>query len=182
MVPFDRDDNYEPGTGCCASIRHQCGADRRRGRAVRLDADLRASSRTHTPLPTRRRCAAGHEPHQLELKSDEVYFPHVVNSSASSTTQSPGTAAARLRAFHKDLDRLQTATTSRAYSAPISPSTWRTSLPIARARGRDRRHAAGGAARSRRPECRARSGRRDDGFLASEGRPVPAFLQQHLRT
>ncbi|MDM0074216.1 glutathione S-transferase family protein [Variovorax sp. J2P1-59] len=193
MVPFDRDDNYEP--------RHPevLRVNPKRQVPVLIDGDVELfdstqifeylEDRAPTPPLWPAGAAARARARQLELKSDEVYFPQVVKLfGLQHDMQSPAALAAcgACARFHEDLDRLLSDRDYLAGSYSYADIAFYMAHVFA-----DRKGAGMTEATPRLVAWRDRIGARDAvrevvgammGFLASEGRPVPAFLQQHLRT
>jgi len=193
MVPFDRDDNYEP--------RHPevLRVNPKRQVPVLIDGDVELFDSTQifeyledlapTPPLWPAGAAARARARQLELNSDEVYFPHVVKLfGLQHDMQSPPALAAcgACTRFHEVLDRLLA---DRDYLAgPYSYADIAFYMAHVFA---DRKGAGMTEATPRLVAWRDRIGARDAvrevvgammGFLASEGRAGPTFLQQHLRT
>ena len=192
MVPFDRDDNYEP--------RHPevLRVNPKRQVPVLIDGAVELFDSTqifeylediapHPPLwPTS--VAARAEARQLELKSDEVYFPQVVRLfSLQHDMGSPAAteACAACERFHHELDRLLSDRDYLAGAYSYADIAFYMAHVFA-----DRKGAGMTASTPRllgwRDRVGARVAVRDVvgammRFLASEGRPVPAFLQQHVR-
>jgi glutathione S-transferase len=193
MVPFDRDDNYEP--------RHPevLRVNPKRQVPVLIDGEVELFDSTQifeyledlVPDPPLwpAGVAARARARQLELKSDEVFFPQVVKLfGLQNDMQSPAAlaACAACDRFGKELDLLLE---GRDYLAgPYSYADIAFYMAHVFA---DRKGAGMTSSTPRLVAWRDRVGARPAvrevvgammRFLASQGRPVPAFLQSHLRT
>ncbi len=193
VVPFDRDDNYEPKHPEVLRV------NPKRQVPVLIDGEVELFDSTQifeyledlVPDPPLwpAGAAARARARQLELKSDEVFFPHVVKLfGLQNDMQSPAAlaACAACDRFCKDLDLLLE---GREYLAgPYSYADIAFYMAHVFA---DRKGAGMTSSTPRLEAWRDRVGARPAvrevvgammRFLASQGRPVPAFLQSHLRT
>jgi glutathione S-transferase len=193
MVPFDRDDNYVP--------RHPevLRVNPKRQVPVLIDGEVEIFDSTQIfeyledlvpepalwPAGVAARAAA----RRLELESDEVFFPHVVRLfGLQHDMQSPAALAAceACARFYEKLEQRLAA--SGHLAGPYSFADIAVYMAHVFA---DRKGAGMTSATPRLLDWRDRVGERPAvrevvgammRFLASEGRPVPAFLQSHVRT
>jgi glutathione S-transferase len=192
-VPFDRDDNYEPKHPEVLRV------NPKRQVPVLIDGEVELFDSTQifeyledrTPLPPLwpSAVAARARARQLEHKSDEVYFPNVVKLFGLQHDMGSPAALAACGAcarFHEELDRLLGDRDYLGGAYSYADIAFYMAHVFA-----DRKGAGMTDATPRLVAWRDRVGAREAvrevvgammGFLASEGRPVPAFLQQHLRT
>ena len=191
MVPFDRDDNYEP--------RHPevLRVNPKQQVPVLIDGEVELfdstqifeylEDRNPSPPLWPSDVAARARARQLELKSDEVYFPQVVKLfGLQHDMDSPAAlaACAACASIHEDLDRLLAERDYLAGSYSYADIAFYMAHVFA-----DRKGAGMTDATPRLVAWRERVGQRPAvravvgpmmKFLASQGRPVPRFLQSHL--
>jgi len=193
MVPFDRDDNYEPKHPEVLRV------NPKRQVPVLIDGDVELFDSTQIfeyledrfPLPPLWPAAVADraKARQLELKPDEVFFPHEVKHFALQHDMQSPPAVAACASCARFYEELETLLSGRDYLAgPYSYADIAFYMAHVFA---DRKGAGMTAATPRLVAWRDRVDERPPvrqvvgammKFLADNGRPVPTYLQSLLRT
>ncbi|SEA46821.1 glutathione S-transferase family protein [Variovorax sp. YR216] len=193
MVPFDRDDNYEPKHPEVLRV------NPKRQVPVLIDGDVELFDSTQifeyledrfpTPPLWPAAIADRARARQLELKSDEVFFPHVVRLFGLQHDMQSPPAVAACAACARFYEALEALLADRDYLAgPYSYADIAFYMAHVFA---DRKGASMTQATPRLLAWRDRVGARAPvrnvvgtmmKFLADNSRPVPVFLQPLLRT
>jgi glutathione S-transferase len=191
MVPFDRDDNYEPKHPEVLRI------NPKRQVPVLIDGEVELFDSTQIfeyledlvpvpplwPIGVADRARA----RQLEHKSDEVFFPHVIRLMGlqhDMQSEAAVAACAGCARFYEEMERRLVDSDFLAGPYSFADIAFYMAQVFA-----ERKGAGLTPATQRLVAWRVRVGARPAvrkvvgpmmAFLASQGRPVPAFLQSHL--